>query len=129
MVGKTSVGADTFVWRNEPPGIYQGDGKALSSFIESAIFDLDKGKQLMYTDKIIPDYIFTPGEEIKFQIKVREYPSSDFREKGPYTINQNTHKVNLRARGRQASVRVSAVSNGTWRWGSVRMAVQPDGER
>jgi hypothetical protein len=129
MVGKTSVGSDTFLWRNEPPGIYKGDGKTLSSFIESAAFDLDRGKELMYADKIIPDYTFTPGEEIKFQVKVREYPSSDFKEKGPYTINQNTRKVNIRARGRQATVKVSANANGTWRWGSVRMAVQPDGER
>jgi hypothetical protein len=129
IVGKTSVGSDTFLWRNEPPGIYKGDGKTLSSFIESAAFDLDRGKELMYADKIIPDYTFTPGEEIKFQVKVREYPSSDFKEKGPYTINQNTRKVNIRARGRQATVKVSANANGTWRWGSVRMAVQPDGER
>ena len=36
----------------------------------------------------------------------------------------------MRARGRQASVRVSSTESGTsWRWGSVRMGVQPDGGR
>ena len=35
----------------------------------------------------------------------------------------------MRARGRQSVVRVSADAAGQWRWGSVRLAMQPDGER
>ena len=35
----------------------------------------------------------------------------------------------MRARGRQAVVRVSADAAGQWKWGSVRLGVQPDGER
>ena len=117
------------VWNNEPDDIYTGDGQTLTSFIESSEFDLDKGKQLMFADKLIPDYTFSTGEQIKFSVKTRRYPSDDFQEKGPFTVDANTQKVNMRARGRQSVVRVSADAAGQWRWGSVRLAMQPDGER
>lgn len=129
LTGRTSATGDMIVWNNEPDDIYTGDGQALTSFIESAEFDLDEGKQLMFADKLIPDYTFSTGEQIKFSIKTRRYPSDDFQEKGPFTINADTQKVNMRARGRQSVVRVSADAAGQWRWGSVRLAMQPDGER
>lgn len=129
LTGYTSATGDMLVWNNEPDDIYTGDGQALTSFIESAEFDLDEGKQLMFADKLIPDYTFSTGEQIKFSIKTRRYPSDDFQEKGPFTINADTQKVNMRARGRQSVVRVSADAAGQWRWGSVRLAMQPDGER
>ena len=37
--------------------------------------------------------------------------------------------VELRGRGRQAKIIVSASSDGSWRWGSVRANIQPDGMR
>lgn len=129
LTGYTSATADMLLWNNEPVNIYTGDGKSLTSFIESAEFDFDEGKQIMYADKLIPDYTFSTGESIKFSIKTRKYPADSFQEKGPFTINSNTQKVNMRARGRQSIVRVSADAAGQWRWGSVRLAVQPDGER
>ena len=129
LTGRTSATGNMLVWNNEPDDIYTGDGQTLSSFIESAEFDLDEGKQLMFADKLIPDYTFSTGEQIKFSIKTRRYPSDDFQEKGPFTINADTQKVNMRARGRQSVVRVSADAAGQWRWGSVRLAMQPDGER
>ena len=50
--------------------------------------------------------------------------------KGPYTLNSSTKKVDLRARGRQANVRVSTSDlNSEWRWGNLRIALQPDGKR
>lgn len=129
LTGYTSATANMLLWNNEPANIYTGDGKSVASFIESAEFDFDEGKQIMYADKLIPDYTFSTGESIKFSIKTRKYPADSFQEKGPFTINSNTQKVNMRARGRQSIVRVSADAAGQWRWGSVRLAVQPDGER
>jgi hypothetical protein len=129
MTGRTSVTGNMYVWDNEPLDIYTGDGKQLSSFLESASFDIDEGKQMMFIDRIIPDYTFSPGETINFEFKIKDYPNGTERRKGPYTISQNTTKVDLRARGRQASVRVSATNGGSWRWGAVRMSAQPDGDR
>ena len=68
---------------------------------------------------------------IKFSIKTKQYPeSTDITEKGPFVISNTTQKVDMRARGRQGRIRVSCDSTGTkWRWGSLRLAVQPDGGR
>ena len=129
VTGRTSATGDLFVWNNEPDGIYAGDGQPLGSFLESAAFDLDEGKRLMFANRVIPDYKFTPGEQLTFFVNTRQYPTDDLVQKGPFTINENTRKIDFRARGRQATVKVSASSNGSWRWGSVRLAVQPDGER
>ena len=128
-IGRTSATDDMLVYNNEPDDIFTGNGLPLASFLESGSFDLDKGKELMYADKIIPDYTFSTGEQIKFSLRVKRYPSEEFTEKGPFTIDANTQKVNMRARGRQAVVRVSADAAGQWKWGSVRLGVQPDGER
>lgn len=129
MTGKTTESGDIYIWNNEPEGIYRGDGEQLISFLESAEFDLDTGKQLMFIDKLIPDYSFDSGEQVNFFVNVKDYPSGTVTEKGPFVFNQNTTKVNLRARGRSATVKVSGTNDGSWRWGSVRMSMQADGER
>ena len=61
----------------------------------------------------------------------KQYPeSTETITKGPFTIGSSTQKINLRARGRQARIKVSCESTGTkWRWGSVRVGIQPDGGR
>jgi hypothetical protein len=128
-IGKTASDSPTYVYSNEPDEIYTGDGQPLSSFLESAEFDLDEGKSLMFIDRIIPDYFFDAGETVNMEVNIKQYPNSDMKTKGPFTISQNTNKVDLRARGRLASVKVTATNTGTWRWGSVKLLLQPDGER
>jgi hypothetical protein len=127
--GYVSAADNVYLFDNEPSGVYTGDDQPLSSFLESSTFDLEEGKQLMFADKIIPDYSFSTGENIEFYITTRDYPAGQDVEKGPFIIDQNTNKVNFRARGRQATVKVSATNSGFWRWGSLRIAMQPDGER
>jgi|TARA_A100001015_G_scaffold300640_1_gene386366 hypothetical protein len=127
--GKVSATGDTFLWDNEPEDVYTGDGTALSSFLESSSFDVGEGDDLMFLNRIIPDYKFDSGQDIEIFVKVKEFPSDNFKIKGPFTINANTKKVDFRARGRQASVKVSGTNDGGWRWGSVRLALQPDGKR
>jgi hypothetical protein len=83
----------------------------------------------MFMDKIIPDYDIENGA-LKFSIKTKLYPNSDYVEKGPYTIGSNTKKIDIRSRGRQAAIRVSTSDDDvSWRWGSIRLAIQPDGDR
>jgi hypothetical protein len=125
----TSVGGSN-LYNNEPTDIFTGNGAGLSSYIESGDFDIADGNELMFMDKIIPDFNINTGN-IKFSIKTKQYPeSTDITEKGPFTISNTTKKVDMRARGRQARIRVSCNSTGTkWRWGSLRLAVQPDGGR
>ena len=50
--------------------------------------------------------------------------------KKEFDIYNTTQKIDFRARGRQAKVRVSCGSNNaSWRWGSIRLGLQGDGGR
>lgn len=127
--GKVSATANNYVWNNEPKNVYTGDGKILSSYLESAEFDIEDGNSLLFIDRIIPDYTITNNGNIQLTLQFQEYPNSPIITKGPYTIQQTTKKVDLRGRGRQAKIIVSANSDSSWRWGSVRANIQPDGMR
>jgi hypothetical protein len=126
--GTTVAGSN--LYNNEPTDIFTGNGAGLTSYLESGDFDIADGNELMFMDKIIPDFDINTGN-IKFSVKTKQYPeSTNIIEKGPFTISNTTQKVDMRARGRQGRIRVSCNSTGTkWRWGSLRLAVQPDGGR
>jgi len=126
--GATVSGSN--LYNNEPTDIFTGNGEALKSVLESGDFEIADGNDIMFLDRIIPDFDMSSGT-IQFSIITKQYPeSTEAITKGPYTIGSSTQKVNLRARGRQARIKVSCESTGTkWRWGSVRVGVQPDGGR
>ena len=127
--GKVSAGATPHIWDNEPVSVFTGDGVALSSFLQSADFDIEDGNDLIFADRIIPDYTINQGD-LNMSVNFREFPAASEVEKGPFEINSGTKKIDFRGRGRQANVRVSCNSfNTSWRWGSVRMAIQRDGKR
>ena len=125
-------GNNNYLFNNEPNGLYTADGVAISSFIESADFDIQDGNEIMFLSRVIPDFTINDGS-LTFSIKTKDFPESGTsREKPvpPHTVTEDTTKIDLRARGRQGRVRVSCNSTGTsWRWGSIRLAIQPDGRR
>ncbi len=125
----TSTGQ--FIWANEPTSVFTGDTSiALTSFLESSDFDIADGEDMMFVNRLIPDYAFNDTGVLQFKINTQEYPAATTIAVGPFTINRNTKKVDFRARGRQGNVRVSTGLLGTsWRWGSVRLAAQSDGKR
>lgn len=127
--GSVEKGETSFLWNNEPKDVFDGDGVALTSFIESADMDIEDGDDLMFINKLIPDITINTGY-LKFTITTRQYPTSSEVVKGPYPIDSGTDKIDLRVRGRQAKVRVSTAALGaSWQWGSVRLAMQRDGKR
>lgn len=127
--GRVSATADRYVWNNEPKDEYKGDGKILPSYLESAEFEIDDGNEILFVDRIIPDYTITNNGSIELTLQFQEYPNSAIITKGPYTVQQSTKKIDLRGRGRQAKIIVSASSDSSWRWGAVRANIQPDGKR
>ena len=120
-----------FVFDNEPEEYYtDNEGNSLTSFIKSSNFDVGDGDDIMYINRIIPDYKLDDGQNINIFVNLKEYPNSaNETVKGPFVINSAVTKIDMRARGRQASVKVSATNDGSWRWGTVRMALQNDGKR
>ena len=125
--GATTTG--NFLFDNEPAGVFDGDGATLTSFVESADFDVDDGNAIMYMSRIIPDFDLSTGK-IKLHLTSKQFPESTESITKEFDITNTTQKVDFRARGRQAKIRVSCDSNNaSWRWGSVRLAVQGDGAR
>ena len=120
---------DSFLYDNEPDDIFTADGDTITNFVESSDFDFEEGLDIMFIDRIIPDYTISTGT-IEMFITTKQYPTGPEILKGPFVINQNTRKVDIRGRGRQARVKVSCNSNNTsWRWGSVRLSGSRDGRR
>jgi len=125
--GATTTG--NFLFDNEPAGVFDGDGETLTSFVESADFDVDDGNAIMYMSRIIPDFDLSTGK-IKLHLTSKQFPESTESITKEFDITNTTKKVDFRARGRQAKIRVSCDSNNaSWRWGSVRLALQGDGAR
>jgi len=127
--GAVSATASNYYWDNEPVSVYDGEGVALPSYIESADFDISEGDDIMFMDKMIPDFDINEGST-KITIITKQYPNGPEVVKGPYIINTGTQQINFRARGRQAAIKVSCEDIHTsWQWGSLRLALQPDGRR
>ena len=115
---------------NEPVGIFTADGQPQNSFIESAAFDIEDGNEMMFMDRLIPDFTLNNGN-LNFSIVAQNFPVNDAVTKGPFEITPVTKKVDLRARGRQATILVSCDGTGgtEWRYGSLRLSLQEDGLR
>lgn len=128
-----TTGANTsinYFWLNEPKNIFTGDGEAISSYIESAPFDIGEGDDVVFVDKLVPDFTLSGGT-IDVYIKTKKYPNSTEEiTKGPYNITTLTNKVNFRSRGRQMKFRLESEDSGvSWRMGTNRLAIKPDGKR
>jgi len=125
--GVTAAGNN--IYNNEPRDVFTGNGETLTSFIESGDFDIADGNDIMFMDKVIPDYALSGGQ-IKMKFTTKQYPESPESITKEFNITEATQKVDFRSRGRQAKVRVSCGSNNaSWRWGSLRLAYQGDGQR
>jgi hypothetical protein len=86
---------------------------------------------MLFMRRFIPDFK-NQVEDIVVRLLLRAYPSTTVSPSSldPYTVTPTTAKVDTRARGRQISVVIeSNVFNGNWRFGTLRVDIQPDGLR
>lgn len=113
------------------------DGQPLPAYIESNLFDLDAGQELMFVDRIVPDFSGRDGGlmlgTVDITLNTLKYPNTPESQevtKGPYMVSAATQKIDLRVRGRHAYYRIeSSDSNTSWRVGALRFRVSPDGQR
>ncbi len=109
---------------------YSNNGIPFECFVESSYFDIGDGQQLMFVDRIVPDFTITPNRNITMRVFHKKYPNSSESFKGPFTVNNTTRKINTRVRGRQMAVRYTMnATGGTFQVGKVRLGIQPDGGR
>ena len=89
------------------------------------------GEFIMKVRRFIPDFISQTGST-RVTINLRNFPN-DARASsslGPFDITSSTQKVDTRARGRAVSLKIeNTSSNQSWRLGTFRLDIQPDGRR
>jgi len=114
----------------------------IEAFILSSPMDIGDGQQFMFINRMIPDLVFqnstalTP--KVEFTLRVRNFPegtyfnsqSGDFVKSQSVPVDQRTEQLFFRLRGRQMSLVVrSDELETTWRLGSPRVDMRPDGRR
>jgi hypothetical protein len=108
-----------------------GDGEPIFAFIKSGYFDLGDGDNMLYMKRFIPDFKDQEGN-LTVRLLLRPYPQATASPSSldPYVITPTTQKVDTRARGRQISLTIESDElNTKWRYGTLRVDVQPDGLR
>jgi len=89
------------------------------------------GEFIMKIRRFVPDFLSQTGNT-QITLQLRNYPNDDYSSSslGPFTVSSSTTKVDTRARARAISVKIAntAVSQ-SWKLGTFRLDVQPDGRR
>jgi hypothetical protein len=108
---------------------------AITSYIRSGDFDLDidgDGEYFIKIRRFIPDFKYLEGNA-KVTLFFKAYPADSTTAQGlttvgPFTISSTTDKIDTRARGRLASIKIeNDAINDNWRYGVFRVDIQPDG--
>ena len=111
-----------------------GTETAIPAYIQSGDFDLPTGgdgENMLRLSRFLPDFKNLQGNAV-VTIFLKNYPvdSGTSSQLGPFTINANTEKIDTRARGRLANIKIENTAiNETWRFGTFRADVNPDGKR
>jgi len=142
-----AAGTDHYLYTHES-GLDDGStepASAITAHVESSQMDLGDGDQFTFVNKLIPDLTFRDSTATNpkaiFTIKTRNFPGGAYLQSGAKNVTQSaaatasvveqfTDQVHLRLRGRSFAVRVDSSDTGvTWRLGSPRLDVKPDGRR
>jgi len=89
------------------------------------------GEFLMKIRRFIPDFISQTGST-RITLNLRDFPNDSQASSslGPFDITSSTKKVDTRARARAIALKISNTSsNQSWRLGTFRLDIQPDGRR
>jgi hypothetical protein len=123
-----------------------GSTTTVTSFIKSFDIDLEQkqrdargrtsgpkiaGEIFLAMRRFVPDFKNLQGNA-KISLAVKRYPqqSDSTTTLSPFTVTSSTDKKDTRARGRFVNVKIeNDASNESWRFGTLRLDIQPDGRR
>ena len=148
VVGQTGLGQTTYFEHEVGTDQVNPNGTttAVSSFIQSFDFDLEQrsrnqrgqasgpkiaGEVFIALRRFVPDFKTLQGNA-KVTIGLKRYPqqSSTSSTYSPFTITSTTTKKDTRARGRFCSFKIeNDAASESWRFGTFRVDIQPDGRR
>jgi len=112
-----------------------GSTTTVTSFVKSYDFDLQAegtaGEVFLAVRRFVPDFKDLQGSA-KVTLAVKRYPqqSDTVTSLSPFTITTSTNKKDTRARGRFVNIKIENDSSSeSWRFGTMRLDIQPDGRR
>ena len=112
-----------------------GTTTTITSFVKSYDFDIQSegtsGDVFLAMRRFIPDFKDLQGNA-KVTLAVKRYPqqSDTTTSLSPFTINANTDKKDTRARGRFVNIKIENTDvSESWRFGTLKIDIQPDGRR
>jgi hypothetical protein len=115
---------------NQEDGV-DANGEAIDAYVYSGYFDIGDGDQMLLMQRFIPDFKRQEGN-LTVALRLRPYPQATAVPSSldPYVITPTTQFVSTRARGRQIQLRIESDALGSWwRFGTMRVDIQPDGLR
>ena len=147
VVGNTDGCTTYYEHEKGTDQIAGGSVTAITSNIESGDFDITQrvirgsqtgmpdtrgdGEFIMKIRRFIPDFISQTGNT-QVTLQLRDFPNDTKTSSalGPFTVSSSTTKVDTRARARQISLKVAnTASSQSWKLGTFRLDIQPDGRR
>ncbi len=114
---------------------YNGDGAALSPFLQTGYWVIGEGEQFSFVDLVIPDFTYgtyagskTAGMVVTLYSV--EYPNGPVTTYGPYAMGPTVNQIATRLRGRQMAMRIASQdADSFWRIGRPRFRFAADGRR
>jgi len=148
IVGQSGLGQTKFFEHEVGTDQVNEDGSTtiVSSFVKSYDIDLEQkqrdargrasgpkvaGEVFLAMRRFIPDFKTLIGNA-KVSLGIKRYPqqSDTTTTLSPFTVDSTTIKKDTRARGRFINVKIENDDSGeSWRFGTLRLDVQPDGRR
>ena len=89
------------------------------------------GEFIMKIRRFIPDFISQTGNT-QVTLQLRDFPNDSQASSalGPFTVSSSTQKVDTRARARAIALKVeNTAASQSWKLGTFRLDIQPDGRR
>jgi len=147
VVGNTEGSTIYYEHETGTDQVQGGATTAIVASIESGDFDITQrivgnqmtgladtrgdGEFMMKIRRFIPDFISQTGAT-RITLNLRNFPndSQSSSSLGPFDITSSTKKVDTRARARAIALKISNTSsNQSWKLGTFRLDIQPDGRR
>jgi hypothetical protein len=143
IVGESGLGQTTLFEHEVGTDQVNPDGSTttVTSFIQSYDYDLQQaqrgqsyaiaGDVFLAVRRFLPDFKDLAGNA-KVTLAVKRYPSDSQTTTAlsPFTITASTEKKDTRARGRFVNIKIENDSaSESWRFGTMRLDIQPDGRR
>ena len=143
IVGESGLGQTTLFEHEVGTDQVNPDGSTttVTSFIQSYDYDLQQrmrgqaysvaGDVFLAVRRFLPDFKNLAGNA-EVTLAVKRYPSDSQTTTAlsPFTVTTSTQKKDTRARGRFVNIKIANTDvSESWRFGTMRLDIQPDGRR